>query len=93
VPKNFHEYILIPPLSDFALRALPPRACKYFCANAPDMTYTYCIEISLSMNVRDFELVPPNHFRVPLSVASDLLSRKLNTTKKRKGKTQWNKEQ
>jgi len=35
----------------------------------------HLIEISLSLNVRDFELVPPNHFRVPLSVASDLLSR------------------
>ncbi len=51
------------------------------------------IEISLSLNVRDFELVPPNYFRVPLSVASDLLSRKFNSTKKKKVNTQWNKEQ
>jgi cold shock protein len=35
------------------------------------------------LNVRDFELVPPNYFRVPLSVASDLLSRKFNTKRKR----------
>jgi CspA family cold shock protein len=38
------------------------------------------------LSVRHFELVPLNHFRVPLSVASDLLSRKFN--KKEKGRTQ-----
>jgi cold shock protein len=34
------------------------------------------------LNVRDFELVPPKTIRVPLSVASDLLSRKFNTKEK-----------
>jgi hypothetical protein len=55
--------------------------------------YNWFIEISLSLNVRDFELVPPIHFRVPLSVASDLLSRKFNTKHKEKVQTKWNKEQ
>jgi hypothetical protein len=63
----------------------------YLCG-VDELAYNRFIEIWLSLNVRDFELVPPNHFRVPLSVASDLLSRKFNT-KKEKGTTQWNKEQ
>jgi cold shock protein len=40
------------------------------------------------LSVRDFELVPPNHFRVPLSVASDLLSRKFNTKEKGRKKVE-----
>jgi hypothetical protein len=72
-------------------RAHLGKAKKNICAIPWNWPYTEGTEIWLSLNVRDFELVPPKHFRVPLSVASDLLSRKFNT--KEKGTTQWNKEQ